>query len=325
MRILALTRNTERARANLWTLALLLLLAIGAVACGDVSNAPAPTPGPGALTIATIALPNGIISQPYATDLGGTGGTTPYSWSVTPTVPAGLTFDLSSGTLSGIPTTTSNLDHTFTLRDATGQTVQKVLHLTITTAPVPPMITTPSPLPAGTINQPYPQTTLAATGGTLPYSWSVTPALPSGLVLNVVSPGTISGTPLSGSAGTKSYTFTVTDSTSPFNQTATKLLSLTINLTVPPLTIAFPTGTSLPNGKVGDPYNQTFLASGGTPPYTWSVSPALPAPFQLNGATGTITGTPTATANFSRTYTVRDSTLPTNLSTSRTISLRVTN
>lgn len=330
MRILTLTRpslvsNTKRVLANRWTLALILLLAIGAASCGDVSNAPAPAPGPGALTIATIALPNGIISQPYATDLGGTGGTTPYTWSVTPTVPAGLTFDLSSGTLSGIPTATSNLDHTFILRDATGQTVQKVLRLTITTAPVPPTITTPSPLPAGTVNQPYPQTTLAATGGTLPYSWSVNPVLPSGLVLNVVSPGAISGTPLSGSAGTKTYTFTVTDSTSPFNQTATKLLSLTINLTVPTLAITFPTGSTLPDANVNTLYSRTLLASGGTPPYTWSVSPALPTWLQLDAATGTLTGTPTATATITRTYTVSDSTLPTNRTASRSITIRVRN
>jgi hypothetical protein len=144
------------------------------------------------------------------------------------------------------------------------------------------------------------------------------------LVLNVVSPGTISGTPL-GSAGTKTYTFTVTDSTSPFNQTATKLFSLTINLTVPTLAITFPTGSTLPDANVNTLYNRTLLASGGTPPYTWSVSPALPTWLQLDAATGTLTGTPTATATITRTYTVRDSTLPTNRTASRSITIRVRN
>jgi hypothetical protein len=75
------------------------------------------------------------------------------------------------------------------------------------------------------INQPYPQTTLQAAGGIQPYTWSVS-ALPNGLSLNVVGPGIISGTPLSGTAGTTNPTFTVFDSAAPFNQTDTKQLSL---------------------------------------------------------------------------------------------------
>jgi hypothetical protein len=60
------------------------------------------------------------------------------------------------------------------------------------------------------------------------------------------------------------------------------------------------TGSPLPNGAVGTVYNQTVTASGGTTPYTWSVSSgSLPSGLSLSSV-GVISGTPSApgTANF---------------------------
>ena len=62
--------------------------------------------------------------------------------------------------------------------------------------------------------------------------------------------------------------------------------------TVAPPTI---TTTGLPSGVVGESYTTTLAASGGTPPYAWSVAGgALPAGLTLNASTGVISGTPTA-------------------------------
>jgi len=86
----------------------------------------------------------------------------------------------------------------------------------------PPSITTTS-LPSGTQSTSY-SSTLAATGGTAPYSWSiVSGGLPAGLTLGA-STGVIAGTPTG--TGTSSFTIQVTDSKS---LTATKSLSITIN------------------------------------------------------------------------------------------------
>ena len=315
-----ITRNFLRA------LLLSFLYSCWLTGCGDTNNATPPPPAPGQLTITTTSLPDGTVNQPYATTLGASGGITPYTWSTTPALPANLTFNPTTGVINGTPAAQGNSTHTFTLVDSSSpvETDQQSLSLTINAATVPPTITTSSLMP-GTVNQIYHPTTLQATSGTPPYRWSVNPALPNGMQFNVVSPGTISGTPLAGTNGTTSHTFNVIDSAIPFNQTNNKQLSLTINLTVPPLKITFPTGNSLPNGKVAQPYSQVLLASGGTPPYRWSVSPALPAWLQLDASTGSLTGTPTVTTNFSRTYTVSDSTLPTNRTASRSISLQVTN
>lgn len=77
-------------------------------------------------------------------------------------------------------------------------------------------------LPNGTIGVAYSQT-LAATGGTSPYTWAVTVGtLPAGLTLAGAT-GVISGTPTT--AATSTFTVTVTDASS---ATASQSLSITI-------------------------------------------------------------------------------------------------
>jgi hypothetical protein len=70
-----------------------------------------------------------------------------------------------------------------------------------------------------------------------------------------------------------------------------------------PLTISTP---SLPTGVQGQAYSATMLATGGAPPYAWSLSSGtLPNGLGLS-AGGLISGTPTATGTFSFTVSVTD-------------------
>ena len=133
-------------------------------------------------------------------------------------------------------------------------------------------ITTNSPLPQGTVGSSYTQT-LAASGGAPPYSWSVTSgSLPAGLTL--ASSGTIDG--IASATGSSTFTLQVRDSAS---STATKQFQLSIASTTG-LTIT--TNSPLPQGTVGSSYTQTLAASGGAPPYSWSVtSGSLPAGLTL--------------------------------------------
>ena len=65
---------------------------------------------------------------------------------------------------------------------------------------------------------------------------------------------------------------------------------------------------SLPAGTQNTPYNQTVTASGGTGPYTYSVSAgALPAGLSLNPSTGAITGIPTGSGASNFTISALDS------------------
>jgi hypothetical protein len=261
------------------------------------------------------------VGQAYSVTVAGSGGTPPYTWLVTPSLPGGLTFDSTTGAITGSPApgTVGTMSFSFVLQDAAFQSVTKVLAFVINAAPL--AITTTS-LPTGTVNQVYPATTLVATGGTPPYVWSVNPALPNGLVLNALSPGTLSGVPLVGSNGTTSHTFAVADSAFPIQQAISTTLSLTVNLTVTPVTI---TTASLPNGKVGQPYNFILEGLGGTLPYSWTAVPAFPQGLTLNTATGAITGIPTITSSAPSNVSLRDSTAPLNQVNTRQFTLQVTN
>jgi hypothetical protein len=246
-------------------------------------------------------------------------------------MPTGLSLDTATGAITGIPTAPGTTALVFRLEDESipTQFVENPLTITITTTPQPLAISTSS-LPEGAVNQPYPPTTLQATGGIQPYTWSITPPLPNGLQFNVLSPGTISGTPLIGTAGTTTHTFTVFDSAAPFNQTATTQLSLKINPAPTPLAITAPAGSSLQNAREGRNYSYTLKGSGGVLPYTWSITPALPKGLLLNTSTGTITGKPASGTSagpgiYSLTITLQDSALPTNQSTHKSVTLTVNN
>jgi hypothetical protein len=167
---------------------------------------------------------------------------------------------------------------------------------------VPLSITTGS-LPNAQVGSAY-RTSLAAGGGTPPYTWTLTAgAFPPGLSL--AASGVISGTPIGGANGA-TLTFQVKDAATPA-QTKNVTLALTVLAGVLSITT-----NSLPNGHVGTAYDATLSAGGGTRPYTWALtSGTLPAGLSLNTASGEITGTPTASSVATPlTFQVTDSATP---------------
>jgi IPT/TIG domain/Putative Ig domain len=68
------------------------------------------------------------------------------------------------------------------------------------------------------------------------------------------------------------------------------------------------TTSSLPAGPVGASYSEPLAATGGAPPYTWSIrGGSLPSGLLLNLATGTIAGTPASAGVYSFKVEVQDS------------------
>lgn len=89
--------------------------------------------GGGPLAITTTTLANAIKGTAYSQKINATGGTPSYTWSITSgNLPTGLTLNSSSGTISGTPTTAGGFSFTVMLRDQLGQTVSKVLKITVT-------------------------------------------------------------------------------------------------------------------------------------------------------------------------------------------------
>jgi len=159
--------------------------------------------------------------------------------------------------------------------------------------PLPLFSVTPATIPLGEVGVSHVSTTLVASGGTAPYTWSAT-GLPGGL--SMTTSGSISGVPTV--SGTFPIVVTVVDATA---EAASADYSVTIN---PTLSVVWP--SALPNGEVGVAYvPATPTASGGTTPYTWSAT-GLPAGLAINATTGAISGTPTAAGTFTVTDTVTD-------------------
>ena len=76
-------------------------------------------------------------------------------------------------------------------------------------------------------------------------------------------------------------------------------------------TSAFAVSTTAANfGVVDSAYTSTLTTTGGAAPFTWTVvvGGVLPAGLSLNGATGIVTGTPTADGNSTVAFSVTDST-----------------
>ena len=164
--------------------------------------------------------------------------------------------------------------------------------------PTPLAITTPATLQTAVVKSPY-SLTLAASGGTAPYIWSVTAGtLPAGLALSTA--GVLSGTPTA--AGSGSFTVQAKDSASS-PQTAMLSATLAVN---PALAIT--TTSPLANGTLGQSYNATLAATGGISPYTWTVpsGTSLPAGLTLSSS-GVLSGTPTTPYANSFTVQVADS------------------
>ncbi len=176
----------------------------------------------GGISVTTTSLSAGATQAPYAQTLTATGGTPPYSWSVTAgALPNGITLGALSGALAGTPTVTGVFTFTVTVTDANSVTAQKQFTLSVGTGLT---FTTPASLPGATAGVSY-SFTVQASGGQPPYSWSITQgALPDGLSLNAAS-GLIGGTPAT--PGTFNFTVQVSDAA---NITATRVSSIVVGL-----------------------------------------------------------------------------------------------
>lgn len=203
-----------------------------------------------------------------------------YSYSVTGTLPPGLSLNSTTGRLSGTPTRSGQFHFTVTAT-ACGCSGSRTYDLSIG---CPTITINPAGLADGRIGVGYNTTVGATPSGA--YSYSVTSgALPPGLSLDSYT-GTISGTP----AQTGAFIFRITAANGACS--GYRDYTLTVGCGV----ISLP--SSLASATAGADYSQSLAASpaGG---YSYSIiAGGLPPGLALNSSTGALSGKPNSTGSY---------------------------
>ncbi|MEI7703517.1 MAG: putative Ig domain-containing protein [Deltaproteobacteria bacterium] len=271
----------------------------------------APTQPPTNLTYATNPA-SYVVGTAITSNLPSNSGGTIASYTVSPTLPAGLAINSTTGVITGTPTAAAaQATYTVTGTNSGGSTTCALV-LTVAATLQPPANLTYATNPATynvgtaiTANNP------SSTGGAIA-SYAVSPALPAGLALSATT-GIISGTPTAAAA---QATYTVTGTNTAGSTTAPVIITVSGSL-LPPANLTYATNPAI--YSLGRAITANAPSSTGGAIASYSVSPALPAGLSLNGTTGVLSGTPTVEATLAA-YTVTGS----NASGSTTVALTLT-
>jgi DNA-binding beta-propeller fold protein YncE len=261
-------------------------------------------------------LPTATGGLLYSVKLGASGGITPYQWSLSSgSLPAGLKLK-PTGVISGTTNATGLASFTVQVTDAEAPAVVATENISLY---VVDPLAVPATLPGGVVGTSY-SASLQATGGLAPFSYAITSgSLPPGL--SAQDNGMITGE-ITGNAtadGVYSFAVAVTDSENP-PATVAQAESITVTGGLIPITFN--------SGGLQEVINRSnsydLVASGGTAPFTATVSSGAPPPGQSVDQTGNLSGTPTQAGQYSFTIEVTDSSSPQQVAT-QSVTVTVTN
>jgi len=253
-------------------------------------------------------LSSGNVGTTYNGTITVTGGQRPYLFSVSSgSLPAGLTLNSVTGTVSGTPQQPGDYSFSVQATDANGTLAKRSFEIKVRGVNV--FVTV------------IPALAMVTSSGTLPLTAAVANTTNTAVTWTA-SGGTISSNGLfQAPAVTSTTTITVTaTSVADPKKSARSLITITPTL-APPLAI---TTISLASATAGTAYSAILAATGGTIPYAWSLaSGTLPSGISLQSS-GTISGTTSQSGQFNFTVQAMDSSSP-NKTASQTLTLSVNN
>ncbi len=220
------------------------------------------------------------------TPVTGSGGTAPLSYSVSPTLPAGLSMASTTGTITGQPTAVSSAKtYTVTVTDANALTGSNTFQLTVK-ALAPTLGVTALPVSPSTVNTPITYT--AQINGV-----SLTPAYPTGTVTFLINGSASPDCPAVTVSTAGGAHCTTARQAAGANQTVTATYTGDPNFTVATAGTATQTVTALPLtlGLTASPSNSTMVGTAVT--FTaqltgGALTPVIPSGtvnFTANGST----------------------------------------
>ena len=273
-------------------LILLLAVALMTTSCGTMATAAGAQNGTQNDLNVSGSLPAGTVNQSYNAVLAVSGGRSPYHFSVkTGALPPGISLSPATGALSGTPTTAGNFSFEVIVTDSPllNQGNQTFV---IDVAGRGNVKVSVSPTSATLLSSQTQQFTAAVSGtSNTGVTWSATA-------------GSVSANGLYTAPIVTAPTNVVVTAASNADTTRSSTAAVTLN---PTTSLQITTGT-LPQGQQGNPYSEAFTATGGTTPYSWSISAGTPPPGIAMNANGNFTGMPTTVGTFNFTVTVTDAT-----------------
>lgn len=256
----------------------------------------------------TGSLTSGVQAVAYSDGFVRSGGHSPFTFAIiSGSLPTGLSFNTTTGMITGTAPGTSSNALTIRVTDASGATAERSGTLTINSAYAPVDITgsvtnnsqNVEVLSSFSITPTYSGVSVTGGNATITYSWA---RISGSTAISAGSPNSLAtsfvGNVSPGASVSAAFRLTATDGTS------SDTLDVTVTVTNTYVTMSLSSGSTLATRTVA--YGNTLSRTGGKSPFTFAViGGTLPTGIALATSTGVVSGTPTDTSYTTRNMTFR--------------------